>query len=187
MGVYERISKKDFLSLERADKTPKAIPSMCVLIVKTNRDGKPNRAKYHIVVLGKHEDRLYSKSKCYTLVLKYDSLHLLTAQADSNKCILWQGDCKNAFCNATLPNNKATVTWPPAGYPAHKQDEYWLFKKTVYGIRRSPKHWYNMITCIHQSMGLEALHHDPCLYSSIINADDTSTPSAARQKIHVSL
>ena len=187
MGVYERISKKDYLSLKRAGKIPKAIPSMCVLVVKTDRDGKPNRAKSRIVVLGNHEDRLYSKSKRYAPVLKYDSLRLLTAHVVSNKRILQQGDCKNAFCNATLPDDEATVIRPPAGDPAHKQDEYWLLKKTLYGLRRSPKHWYNMITRILQSMGLEASRHDPCLYSGIINADDTSSPSAARQKIHVGL
>ncbi|KAL7459292.1 hypothetical protein ACHAWC_010958 [Mediolabrus comicus] len=60
--VYERISKKDYLALRRSGAIPKAIPSMCVLVVKPDKEGRPHRAKSRIVVLGNHEDRLYSKS-----------------------------------------------------------------------------------------------------------------------------
>ena len=84
LGVYERISKKQYLALRRSGQLPKAIPSMCVLVVKTDRDGKPDRAKSRIVVLRNYEDRVYSKSKRYAPVLKYDSLRLLTAKAVSN-------------------------------------------------------------------------------------------------------
>jgi len=160
---------------------------MCVLVFNTNCNGSPNKAKSPTAVLGNHEDRIYSKSKRYAPVLKYDSLCLVTAHAVSKKRILQQGNYKNAFCNATFPDDEATIIQPPVGDPAHKQDEYWLLKKTLYGLRCSPKHWYNMITRILQSMGLEASRNDPCLYSGIINADDTSSPSVARQKIHVGL
>ena len=70
-NVYERISKKDYLALRRTGAIPKAIPSMCVLVVKPDKDGKPHRAKSRIVVLGNHEDRYYSKSDRYAPVLKY--------------------------------------------------------------------------------------------------------------------
>ena len=82
---------------------------MCVLVVKTNRNGKPDRAKSHIVVLGNYEDRVYSKLKRYAPVLKYDSLYLLTANAISNCRVLQHGDCKHTFCNATLPEDKTTI------------------------------------------------------------------------------
>ena len=37
--VYEEISKNRYLSLRRAGKIPKGIPSMCVLVVKNDKDG----------------------------------------------------------------------------------------------------------------------------------------------------
>ena len=49
------------MSLKHAGNTIKAILSMGVLVVKTDRVGKPNRAKYRIVVLGNHEDCIYPK------------------------------------------------------------------------------------------------------------------------------
>ena len=113
---------------------------MCVLVIKPDKDGKPHRAKSRIVVLGNFEDRIYQKSQRYAPVLKYDSLRLLTAKAIADKRILQQGDCKNAFCNATLPEDECTVVRPPVGDPAYHKDEFWLLKKTLYGLRRSPRH-----------------------------------------------
>ena len=103
--VYENIAKNQYLALRRAGKIPKAILSICVLVVKNDKDGKPIRANSRIIVLGNFEDRLYQKSQRYAPVLKYSFLSLLTAKAVGDKRILQQGDCKNAFCNATLTDN----------------------------------------------------------------------------------
>ncbi|KAL7549847.1 hypothetical protein ACHAWF_013106, partial [Thalassiosira exigua] len=49
LDVFERISKKQYLALKRKGLVPKALPSMCVLVVKPDKDGKPHRAKSRIV------------------------------------------------------------------------------------------------------------------------------------------
>lgn len=188
--VYRSISKKEYLALKRSGKIPKAIPSMCILVVKPDKDGKPNRAKSRIVVLGNFEDRIYQKSQRYAPVLRYDSLRLLTANAVRDKRILQQGDCKNAFCNANLPDDETTVIRPPIGDPAFNKNEYWLLNKTLYGLRRSPHHWYNMVTKILTDMGLKASPHDPCLFSGILqpstSQNDIILPPS-RSVIHVGL
>ena len=76
--VYEKISKNQYLDLRRAGRIPKAIPSMCVLVVENNKDGKPLRAKSQIVVLGNFEDLLYQKLQRYAPVLNIDP------------CVSWQ-------------------------------------------------------------------------------------------------
>ena len=86
--VYEKTSKIQYLALKREGKTPKATPSMCVLIVKNNKYGKPLCAKSCIVVLGNFKDQLYQRSQRYALFLKYSSLHLLTAKSVGDKRIL---------------------------------------------------------------------------------------------------
>ena len=166
--VYEKISKNQYLALRRAGKIPKEIPSMCVLVLKNDKDGKPLRSKSWIVVFGDFEDLLYQKPQRYATVLKYSSLCLLTAKAVGDKRILQQGECKNALYNATLPDNKVTVIRPPIGDPDFQEDEYWLLKKTLYGIRRSPHYWYNMIKWIILKMGLKASPHDLCLLSDVL-------------------
>jgi hypothetical protein len=51
LNVFERINKKTYLSLKRSRRIGKALPSMCVLVIKPDRDGNPVRAKSRIVVL----------------------------------------------------------------------------------------------------------------------------------------
>eukprot|EP00804_Cyclotella_cryptica_P001572 CCRYP_003772-RA/>CCRYP_003772-RA protein AED:0.48 eAED:0.48 QI:0/-1/0/1/-1/1/1/0/62 len=61
------------------------------------------------MVLGNFEDRVEEKSQRYAPVLKYSSLRLLLAKAVRSKRVLQQGDFKNAFCNADLPDEEATI------------------------------------------------------------------------------
>ena len=79
MDCYTPINKRQYLALRRQGTIPKALPCMCVLVVKPDKDGNPHRVKSRIVVLGNFEDRIYSKADKYAPVLKYSSLRLLTA------------------------------------------------------------------------------------------------------------
>ena len=88
---------------------------MCVLVIKSDKNEDPVRAKSRIFVLGNFEDRYYTKSQRYAPVLKYSSLCLLCSQAVYDRCILQHGDCKNAFCHARLPDDELTVVRPPVG------------------------------------------------------------------------
>ena len=171
LEVFDRINKKTYLALRRSGKIGKALPSMCVLVVKPDKDGNPCRAKSRIVVLGNYEDRYYTKSQKYAPVLKYTSLRLLCSKAVECKRVLQQGDCKNAFCHAKLPDEERCAVRPPPGDPRYAQDEYWLLNKTLYGLRRSPHHWYNMFVQALKDMGLQQSIHDPCLFSGSVTSD----------------
>ena len=70
------------------------------------------------------KDRLYQKSQRYAPFLKYSSLRILIAKAVGYKQILKQGYCKNAFCNATLPDDEVTLIQPPIGDLDFQEDEY---------------------------------------------------------------
>ena len=113
--VYGKISKIQYLTLKRSGNIPKAIPSLCVLVVKNDKDGKPLCAKSHIVVLGNFEDQIYQKSQRYAPVLRYSSFCLLTAKSISDKHILQQGYCKNVLFNAKLLDDEVMVIRPPIG------------------------------------------------------------------------
>ena len=184
LNVYEKINKKTYLALKRSGRIGKALPSMCVLVIKPDKDGKPHRAKSRIVVLGNHEDRYYSKSQRYAPVLKYSSLRLLCSKAVEAKRVLQQGDCKNALCHAILPDDELTVVRPPVGDPAFAQDEYWLLNKTLYGLRSSPHHWYNMFCAALKDLGLEQSIHDPCLFSGNLTSDPNPSDYS---KVHVGI
>ena len=85
------------MALHHAGKSSEVIPSMCVCVVKPNKDGNPHRVKSRIVVLGNFEDHFYQHSHWYAPALKYASLHILTAEATGDKRIPPEGRLQKCF------------------------------------------------------------------------------------------
>ena len=79
-----------------------------------------------------------------------------------------QGDCKNAFLHPSIPANEVLICKPPHGCPFSDPDELWLLKKTIYGFRRSPKHWFDYITAAFYRAGLKPLPNEPCIFTGTI-------------------
>jgi hypothetical protein len=143
----------------------KAIPSMCTFTVKKT-NGVPIRAKSRIVVLGNLDPRPWSKSDCFSPVVSLPMVRLFTALAVHNKRTIKQGDCKFAFIQATLPNNELTIVKLPIGCPCSGVRKYWRLKKSLYGLRRAPRHWFKLFSSVLQSpeIGLKPTTHDPCIF-----------------------
>ena len=99
----------------RENGAPRAIPTMCVLTIKRDGNLLPLHAKSCIVVLGNHEESVWSKPRRYVPVLCSESLRFLVSMAIEQKCTLKQGDVKNAFCNGDLPPDKVNIVRPPLG------------------------------------------------------------------------
>ena len=168
LGEYRALREKG---------APKAIPTMCVLTIKKDEQLMPLRAKSRIVVLGNRESRDWSKSDRFAPVLRFDSLRFLASLSTQHCRPLKQGDCKNAFCQGILPPEETTIVRPPSGDPDASKDEYWLLLKTLYGLCRSPRHWYNKINSILRSIGLTPSSHDPCLYTGFVRDPKDSSVS----------
>ena len=114
-----------------------------------------------------HEVRVWSKSDCHAPILRGDLFHFLVSLVVEKRRPLCQGDCKNPFCHGVLPPDETTIVHPPHGNPKADPQEYWLFLKTLYGLRRSPRHWYDKINAILLSMGLTPSLEDPCLFTRV--------------------
>ena len=58
---------------------------------------------------------------------------------------------------------------PPVGCPLSKPKTYLRLLKTLYDLKRSPRHWYEKAKSILISLGLRPLAHAPCIfYGSLI-------------------
>jgi hypothetical protein len=140
--------------------------------VKKDENGLPVRAKSRIVVLGNLEETIWSKSDVHAPVIRKESDHLLTTMAVERGRIQKQGDCKNAFCHPILPNDEIVIVRPLPGCPISKPGEYWLLRKTLYGLRRSPKHWYETLVAALIKVGLSPCKNDPCVFTgSLIDGE----------------
>ena len=136
--------------------------------MKDEKDVKPLHAKSLIVAPVNFEYILYQKSQRYAPVIKYSYLRLLTTKSVGYKRIVQQGDFKNSFCNTKLLDDEFTVIRPTISHPSFQDDEYWLLIITLYGLRRSLHHWYNMIKGILLKMVLNDSPHNPCLIYGVL-------------------
>jgi hypothetical protein len=142
LNTYRKITLGEYQAL-RGKSTPHAISTMSVFTIKRDENLLPHHAKSRIVVLGNHEERVWSELDKFAPVLRGDSLCFLVSMAVQQSCPLHQGDCKNVFCQGILPSDKVTIVCPPSGDPDANPQEYWLLWCTLFGLRRSPHHWYN--------------------------------------------
>ncbi len=116
LGTFKKITLGEYRDF-RKKSAPEAIPTVCILAIKKDENLLPPREKSRIVILGNHEDRVWSKSDCLALVLRQDTLCFLVSLTVEKCHPLCQGDCKNAFCRGILPVDEITIVRPPFGNP----------------------------------------------------------------------
>jgi hypothetical protein len=142
-----------------------AIPSMSIFTVKL-KNGIPTRTKCRIVALGNKEMTPWTKAACYAPVVSLPVVRLLTSLAVRHKRPLKQGDFKNAFVQASLPEKETTNIRPPTGCFHSGSSSYWHLRKSFYGLRQAPHHWYKLVSFILTSpeIGLSQCRNDPCVF-----------------------
>jgi hypothetical protein len=174
LNTYIKIGLAKYRAL-LAKGAPHAIPTMCVLSIKKDKMLDPLQAKSCIVVLGNHEDRVWTKPEKYAPILWPGTMRLFVGMAVRR--ILKQGDCKNTFCQGILRDEDITIVKLPIGNPDIKKDKYWLLKQMLYGLRQSPRHWYTKIKTILDSLGLRDNVLEPCLFAgTIVNPSNPAMP-----------
>ena len=146
----------------------KLIPTMTISTIKFDEDGNLKRAKYRIVVLGHLDQNKWAKQDTYAPVMSLIELRLFIAMAIYFKRILKSGDFKQAFCQATLPSDEEYILRPPHGCPETPPNSYWLLKRSLYGLKRSARYWFDRATELLQSLGLQPLDNAPCIFKGTI-------------------
>jgi len=166
LPAWTTITQAQFNALDVKKKY--ALPTMAISTIKYDEHGKPKRAKYRIVALGNLDPTDWSKSDCYAPVMSLLELRLMTVLAIKKKRILKCGDVKQAFCQAILPPNEQYVLKPPPGCPITPPNSYWMLKRTLYGLKRSPRHWYEKAVSFLNTIGLQQCRHAPCLFKGYL-------------------
>ncbi len=140
------------------------IPTMNVLSVKPDATGAPLRAKSRTVVLGNQEQRCWEKNDVYAPVVAKAGARALVAYGVHKGRVVKQLDAKNAFCQPEIPKDETVVVTPPKGCPFSEPGDYWLLLKTLYGLRRSPRHWFKLFSGKLIELGFKPCGNEPCLF-----------------------
>ncbi len=73
-------------------------------------------------------------------------------------------DVKQAFIQSSLPPDETYFLRPPPGCLRSQPGQYWHLLRSLYGLKRAPRLWFQMLSSHLLSMGLKASSTSPCLF-----------------------
>ena len=183
LGLHETTHTWDYISEDEYQALRKeignALPTMAISKIKYDENGIPTRAKYRIVVLGNLDPNNWSAADCFAPVLSALETRLLTSIAAQFRTPLKSGDAVQAFCQSYLPENEKYILKPPANCPITPPNTYLLLRRTLYGLKRSPRHWYETAKRELAKIGIFPLPNAPCIF--------TGTPCPGEPPIYLGL
>jgi hypothetical protein len=71
---------------------------------------------------------------------------------------------KQAFIQSSLPEGEEYFLRPPPGCPRSQPGQYWRLLRSLYGLKRAPKLWFQMLFSHLLDMGLKSSSTSPCLF-----------------------
>ena len=163
---WEMITENDYQALKHTYKG--VMPTMAIATIKRDGDGNPVRAKYRIVALGNLDPHDWAKHDCFAPVLSQFELRFLIALAVKLKRIPKTGDVSQAFVQSFLPLGENYICTPPAGCPLTPKGMYLRLKKTLYGLKRSPRHFYDLAKKTLLSIGMKQHPSSPNIFSGVL-------------------
>jgi len=165
LPTWEVISEAEFRHLNKGQR---ALPTMAIATIKYDANNRPKRAKYRLVVLGNLDYHTWSREATAAPVMSQLELRLLTSLAISHRRVLKNCDVKQAFIQSKLPEDEEYFLRPPPGCPRSKPGQYWRLLRSLYGLKRAPKLWYEMLSSHLKSMGLWQSAISPCIFTGVL-------------------
>ena len=150
-----------YVFVEKLPPGIKALNCLWVFKVKCGPDGKVTRFKARITVDGKSQIYGIDFHETFAPVAFATTIRLLFAIALSLGLTFRQFDIKCAFLSATLPENERMYMRAPPGFGKRG---YWHLRKSLYGLRQSPRLFNQHLHASLTKVGFTACTFDPCLY-----------------------
>ncbi|TYK07784.1 Cysteine-rich RLK (receptor-like protein kinase) 8 [Cucumis melo var. makuwa] len=143
---------------------------------KYKADGTLDRHKYKADgTLDRHKARLVAKgftqtydidySETFSSVAKLKTVRVLLSVAVNKDWPLYQLDVKNAFLNGDLVEE--VYMSPPLGFEAQFGQQVCKLQKSLYGLKQSPRAWFDRFTTFVKSQGYSQGHSDHTLFTKV--------------------
>ena len=164
--IHGNISEDEYKALSPI--VGNALPTMAISKIKTDENGNPTRAKYRRVVLGNLDPHDWNQKDCFAPVISSLELRLLVFICTQLRCTPKSGDVSRAFVQSILPANEKYIVRPPHGCSITPSKTYLLLKKTLYRLKRSPRHWYETCKKTLIDLGLQPCPNAPCIFTGTL-------------------
>ena len=161
----QSLSENDVWELVELPKDRKMVGSKWVFKRKFGADGSIERHKARLIAQGFTQKFGLDYDETFSPVIRFESLRTLFALAAHNSLKLQQLDVTTAFLNGEL--EEEVYMRQPEGFVTKGQEHLVCkLKKSIYGLKQSPRCWNATLHCHLEEMGFEQTTSDPCLYTS---------------------
>lgn len=141
----------------------------CKWIFKRKEDSSGTaRARYkaRLVAKGFSQVEGIDYTEIFSPVVKHTSIRILLAIVALNNLELEQLDVKTAFLHGNL--EEQIYMQQPEGFVVEgKEDHVCLLKKSLYGLKQSPRQWYKKFNSFMIAQGFYRSKYDVCVYFKI--------------------
>jgi hypothetical protein len=144
----------------------KILPSSIRYTIKRNPEGDVKRYKARWLVMGNYEEK--KPQQTFAPVVKSITIRIMMVLALILGLFIQQLDITNAFCYAKIDGD--IYIRPPKELNCGRGKCYKLHK-ALYGLRTSPRAWYNHLNKFITSLGFKRCILEPCLYYGRRNGD----------------
>ncbi len=141
----------------------KAIESRWVFKVKHHSDGRVERYKCRLVTKGYSQLYGADYDETFSPVVRFSSIRTLLSFAIQNNLHVHEMDVVTAFLNGHL--EEEIYMEQPEGYIKPEQEhKVCKLKKSIYGLKQSPRCWSKAFTEFMMEMGFKQSTSDPCVF-----------------------
>lgn len=141
----------------------KVVGSKWVYKIKVAADGSIERYKARLVAQGFSQKYGQDYDETFCPVVRGESVRSVMALAAKNNLLLHQMDVATAFLNGHL--EEEVYMKQPQGFEK-QQDLVCKLKRSIYGLKQSPRCWNTALNEQLKNMGLIQSSADPCLYTA---------------------
>ncbi|CAL5365935.1 unnamed protein product [Camellia sinensis] len=133
-----------------------------VFTVKYNSDGSLERYKARLVAKGFTQTYGIDYLETFAPVAKLNTVRVLLSIAANLDWPLQQLDVKNAFLNGNL--EEEVYVDPPPGFDEHFGSKVCKLKKSLYGLKQSPRAWFERFTQSVKNQGYVEAQSDHTMF-----------------------
>ena len=159
----ESLHVNEVWDLVELPKDKKTVGSKWVFKTKRSANGTVERHKARLVAQGYSQRYGQDYDETFSPVVRFESLRTVIALAVQNSLKLCQMDVTTAFLNGEL--KEEVYMKQPEGYAIKgKENLVCKLKKSIYGLKQSPRCWNSALDCHLKKMGFKQAAGDPCIY-----------------------
>nr|GEW03957.1 putative ribonuclease H-like domain-containing protein [Tanacetum cinerariifolium] len=159
----DALSKNDTMKRCILPHGKKTVECRWIFTIKYKPDGTIERYKARLVAKGYTQTYGIDYSETFSPVAKIDTIKVLFSIATNKGWPLHQFDVTNAFLHGEL--KEEVYMDPPSGFvESSNPKEVCRLKKSLYGLKQSPRSWFGRFTLAMRKYGFKQSNSDHTLF-----------------------